>query len=58
MLRKLRAKKKRGDEEEEVGNKLVEYGLIAGLVFLAAVALMTAVGAKVIARWTSINSSL
>jgi Flp pilus assembly pilin Flp len=32
-------------------------GLIAGLIIVAAIAAVTVVGGKVVARWTSLNSS-
>ena len=43
---------------DERGGEVIEYALIAGLVIVVAIALIGAVGNKVMARWTSVNSSL
>ncbi|HEX8524768.1 MAG TPA: hypothetical protein VF669_21125 [Tepidisphaeraceae bacterium] len=43
---------------DEQGGEVLEYALIAGLIVVGAIALITAVGGKVIARWTSMDSSL
>lgn len=43
---------------EETGGEVLEYALIAGLIVVAAIAVITSVGGKVLARWTSLNSSL
>jgi Flp pilus assembly pilin Flp len=43
---------------DEQGGEVLEYALIAGLIVVAAIAMITAVGGKVVARWTSLNSSL
>ena len=40
------------------GTSVLEYALIAGLIVVAAIAVITTVGTKVLARWTSLNSSL
>ena len=38
---------------------MLEYALIAGLIIVAAIAVITSVGSKVLARrWTSLNTSL
>ena len=42
---------------DEQGGEVLEYALIAGLIFVGAIALITAVGGKVVARWTSLDSS-
>ena len=42
----------------EQGGEVLEYALIAGLIIVGAIALVTAVGGKVIARWTSLDSSM
>ena len=44
--------------KDEQGGEVLEYALIAGLIVVAAIAVITAVGTKVLARWTSLNSSL
>ena len=43
---------------DEAGGEVLEYALIAGLIVVAAIAAITSVGGKVMARWTSLNSSL
>ena len=43
---------------DERGGEVLEYALIAGLIVVAAIAVITSVGTKVLARWTSLNSSL
>ena len=42
----------------EDGGEVLEYALIAGLIVVAAIAVIGAVGTKVVANWTSINTSL
>ncbi len=43
---------------DEQGGEVLEYALIAGLIIVGAIALITAVGGKVVARWTSLESSV
>jgi len=43
---------------DEQGGEVLEYALIAGLIIVAAIAAISSVGDKVLARWTSLNSSL
>ena len=43
---------------DENGGEVLEYALIAGLIIVAAIAVITSVGTKVLARWTSLNASL
>ena len=43
-----------GDEQ---GGEIIEYVLIAGLIIVAAISVVGAFGAKVVAKWTSVNSS-
>ncbi len=43
---------------DEQGGEVLEYALIAGLIVVAAIAVITSVGGKVVARWTSLDSSL
>ena len=43
---------------DENGGEVLEYALIAGLIVVAAIATITSVGGKVLARWTSLNGSL
>jgi Flp pilus assembly pilin Flp len=44
--------------KDEQGGEVLEYALIAGLIVVAAIAIVGAVGGKVLAKWTSLNSSL
>ena len=43
---------------DEQGGEVLEYALIAGLIIVGAIALVTSVGGKVVARWTSLDGSL
>ena len=43
---------------DDSGGEVMEYAIVAGLISIAAIALIGAVGTKVVARWTSINSTL
>jgi Flp pilus assembly pilin Flp len=43
---------------DENGGEILEYALIAGLIIVAAIAAITAVGGKVLARWNSLNSGM
>jgi Flp pilus assembly pilin Flp len=42
---------------DEQGGEVLEYALIAGLIVVAAVAAITSVGTKVLAKWTSVQNS-
>jgi Flp pilus assembly pilin Flp len=44
--------------KDENGGEILEYALIAGLIVVAAIAVITAVGGKVLARWNSLNSGM
>jgi Flp pilus assembly pilin Flp len=44
--------------KDERGGEVLEYALIAGLIVVAAIAVITSVGGKVLARWQSLNSSM
>ena len=44
--------------QDETGGEVLEYALIAGLIVVAAIAVIGAVGVKVVARWNSVNSSM
>jgi len=44
--------------KDEKGGEVLEYALIAGLIIVAAIAMIGAVGDRVLARWTSLNSSM
>ena len=43
---------------DEAGGEVLEYALIAGLIVIAAIAVIGSVGTKVLARWNSLNSSM
>jgi Flp pilus assembly pilin Flp len=43
---------------DESGGEVLEYALIVGLIVVAAIAAITSVGGKVLARWTSLNTSM
>jgi pilus assembly protein Flp/PilA len=43
---------------DEQGGEVLEYALVAGLIVIAAISLIKSVGSKVMARWTSLNSSM
>ena len=44
--------------KDEQGGEVLEYALIAGLIVVAAIAVITSVGTKVLARWNSLNASM
>ncbi len=44
--------------KDEQGGEVLEYALIAGLIVVAAIAIIGSVGTKVLARWTSLNQSM
>ncbi len=43
---------------DEQGGEVLEYALIVGLIVVAAIAAITSVGTKVLAKWNSLNSSM
>jgi len=43
---------------DDRGGEVLEYALIAGLISVAAIAVIGLVGNKVLARWNSVNSSM
>lgn len=43
---------------DENGGEVLEYALITGLIVVAAIAVITTVGGKVLGRWNSLNSSM
>ena len=44
--------------KDEQGGEVLEYALIAGLIVVAAVAVISQVGTSVVAKWTSVNNAL
>jgi Flp pilus assembly pilin Flp len=47
-----------GLTRDERGGEVMEYVLIAGLIVVAAVVVISAVGTKVLARWNTVNSGM
>ena len=43
---------------DEQGGEVLEYALVAGLIVIAAISVIGQVGAKVLAKWTSLNARL
>jgi Flp pilus assembly pilin Flp len=43
---------------DDTGGEVIEYAIVAGLISIAAIAVIGSFGAKVFARWNSINSSM
>jgi len=43
---------------DESGGEVIEYALILGLIIVTAIVIIGTVGTKVLARWTSVNSSM
>jgi pilus assembly protein Flp/PilA len=43
---------------DDTGGEVLEYALIAGLIVVAAIAVIGKVGGKVLARWNSLNTSM
>ena len=44
--------------KDEQGGEVLEYALIAGLIVIAAIAVIGSVGTKVLARWTSLDGGM
>jgi Flp pilus assembly pilin Flp len=43
---------------DDAGGEVLEYALIAGLIVIAAIAVIGSVGTKVLARWNSLNAGM
>ena len=43
---------------DERGGEVLEYAIIVGLIVVAAIAAITSVGTKVLAKWTSLDTSI
>jgi Flp pilus assembly pilin Flp len=43
---------------DETGGEVIEYALILGMIIVVAIAIIGSVGTRVVARWTSVNSSM
>lgn len=44
--------------KDEQGGEVLEYALIAGLIVVAAIALIGAVGDKVVAQWEALDEGM
>ena len=44
--------------KDDQGGEVLEYALIAGLIVVAAIAVITSVGTKVLAKWNSVDSGM
>ncbi len=44
--------------KDEQGGEVLEYALIAGLIVVAAIAVITTVGEKVLAKWNKVDAGL
>ena len=44
--------------KDETGGEVIEYAIVAGLISIAAIAVIGSFGVKVLARWNSVNSSM
>ena len=42
---------------DDAGGEVIEYALILGLIIVATIVTIAAFGTKVLARWTSVDSS-
>ncbi len=43
---------------DQSGGEVMEYALILGMIIVTAIAVVGAVGTKVLARWNNVNSSM
>ena len=43
---------------DQRGTEVLEYALVLGLIAVVAIVVIGTVGTKVLARWTSVNSSI
>ena len=43
---------------DERGGDVIEWALVAGLIVIATIAVVGAVGTKVLVRWNTVNSGL
>jgi Flp pilus assembly pilin Flp len=44
--------------KDDQGGEVLEYALIAGLIVVAAIAVIASVGNKVLAKWQSVDSEM
>ncbi len=43
---------------DDTGGEVLEYALVTGLIVMAAISVIGQAGAKVLAKWTSLNSRM
>jgi len=43
---------------DETGGEVIEYALVLGMIIVVAISVIGSVGTRVVARWSSVNSSL
>lgn len=43
---------------DDRGGELVEYALIAGVIVVAAFAVLTAISGKLVGRWSELNNTM
>ena len=43
---------------DDRGGEVIEWALVAGLIVIATIAVIGAVGTKVLARWNTVNDGL
>jgi len=43
---------------DDQGGEVLEYALIAGLIVVAAIAVISSVGVKVVAKWNSVDAGM
>jgi len=43
---------------DDQGGEVLEYALIAGLIVVAAIAVISSVGTKVVAKWQSVDDEM
>jgi pilus assembly protein Flp/PilA len=44
--------------KDDQGGEVIEYALIAGLIVVAAIAVISSVGTKVVAKWQSVDDEM
>lgn len=42
---------------EQDGGEVIEYAIVGGLIVIGSIVLISAVGTKVVARWTAVNDA-
>ena len=43
---------------DDRGGEIIEWALVAGLIVIASIAVIGAIGTKVVARWNSVNEGM